>query len=822
MSISRRIYAYTGPGQSDIPWSRQTGQSLVTGTGRIKVGETTRPTAAHRIKEQTGTMLPGGQGIEIFIDELASRTDGSGTFFRDHDVHRALKERGIRRVAGEWFEATVDEVRAAVVDVRHGRRFSSSRTSDYPMRPEQEAAVVQTAGYIRSHAGDSRSPHFLWNAKMRFGKTFTTYQLAREMGWTRLLVLTFKPAVQDSWKSDLTNHVDFEGWQFVDRTIDFAKEVDEARPIVGFASFQDLRGRTIDGQIKGHNEWIHLTEWDCIVLDEYHYGAWRDSARELYDQADASLAEEEEPEVAVTEEDLGLDAASFLYLSGTPFRALTDGEFTEDAVFNWTYIDEQSAKSHWDDTLGRNPYTDLPKMEMYTYVLPDSARVIAEDGEFDEFSLNEYFRAKKTPDGYVFNDPTRVTEFLNMLRGKLSDQMKQQILTGQKPPFPYESAAFVGALDHTVWYMADVAACHAMAAILKEDSFFKSFEIVVAAGARAGRALEPVKRAIAENPQTITLSCGKLMTGVTVPQWASILMLRSLKSPESYFQAAFRVQSPWSIRRADGELDVQKDTCYVFEFDPNRALGLIAEYGVKLATTGDLTPREAISELVNYLPIFAFDGATMLQMDAAEVLDWASAGVGATALANRWNSDLLVDVNEYTLMKLLEQADLLEALNQIEDFRNLVETAQHIVTSTKALKKAKRDQGGVLTPEQKTEQSTTGKQRKEIRDKLKKFLASVPVFMYLTDFREEALKHVIESLDPDLFEKVTGLTVADFKMLSDIGLFNAPHMNHAIYQFKRFEEASLNYVSNRIGLWDRTMSREEFAAADALVGLTET
>jgi len=226
-----------------------------------------------------------------------------------------------------------------------------------------------------------------------------------------------------------------------------------------------------------------------------------------------------------------------------------------------------------------------------------------------------------------------------------------------------------------------------------------------------------------------------------------------------------------------------------------------------------MTPSEAIGQLLNYLPIYGFAGGAMSQLEASTVLDWATAGIGATALAQRWNSPLLVEVNERTLASVLAQPGLLETLDQIEDFRALVSYAEQVVTSTKLLKKAKRERSGESDPDLKNLQSETAKQRKEIREKLQKFLAKIPVFMYATDFREEALKHVIESLDSSLFERVTGLTVDDFKLLNELGLFNAQHMNAAIYQFKSFETASLHYADagapedllRKVGLWDRSI-----------------
>lgn len=832
--VPRRIYAYTIVGKDEVPWTRMVGSTAIPGKGQIKVGETTKATARERIYEQLGTAYPNLAGVEILLDVLANREDG--TYFGDRAAHRALEAAQVRRVGrSEWFEATLDEVRAAIASVRAGTTYDSVRTDDFPMRPEQEDAVAVTAAYFISPAAKAskQAPRFLWNAKMRFGKTFTTYQLAREMGWRRVLVLTYKPAVQISWRDDLLGHVDFEDWRFVDRKTplpEMEEAADGSEPLVWFASFQDLIGKTVEGEVKAHNEAIHLIDWDCIVLDEYHFGAWRETARDLYDPSDADIAEEEEPDEQVTEEDLGLDARHYLYLSGTPFRAITNGEFTEDQVFNWTYPQEQQAKAEWDLAHGPNPYADLPGMTMYCYEIGQQAADWAEDGEFNHFSLSDYFKAVRADPAsrsfeqgaFVFEDPTRVMEFLEMLRGKLPEQMQQQVLAaGKKAPFPYESPDFKQAIRNAVWFMPDVGSCYAMRDALAAHAYFGKFEIVVAAGAKAGQgaaAKGPVDAALAEGAKgdkegSITLSCGKLMTGITVPEWGAIFMLRSLKSPETYFQAAFRVQSPWRERQSDGTVKVLKDECFVFEFDPNRALALVSEYGLRLSGGGDVTPSEAVGQLLDYLPIYTFAGGAMTRLDASEVMDWASAGIGATALAQRWNSPVLVDVNQATLSALLEHPDLLETLEQIEDFRNLASTAHQVVTSTKALKKAKREQGGKLDPDQKREQSETAKARKEIREKLQKFVAKVPVFMYVTDYREEALKHVIESLDSSLFERVTGLTVDDFKLLNAIGVFNAQHMNRAIYQFKSFETQSLRYAEEDraadaqpqlVGLWNRS------------------
>lgn len=447
--MGKRLYAYTMVGKHDTPWRRVIGQTVVEGHGLIKVGETTKRTARERIKQQLGTAYPNLKGVEILLDEPAVRADSSA--FSDHDVHAALVAAGIKRPGGEWFEATLDEVRAAIEQVKSGATFDPTRTESFTMRPEQRAAVAQTAQYFRTHAADGRAPKFLWNAKMRFGKTFATYQLARALGWKKLLVLTYKPAVQAAWHDDLLHHVDFAGWRFVDRNTPETERVHAADgndPQVWFASFQDLNGRTDDGEIKQHNESIHLVDWDCIVIDEYHFGAWRDSARELYDPTDKAEAEQEEPDEEVVQDDLGLAARHYIYLSGTPFRAITQGEFSEDQVYNWTYVDEQTAKTHWKAAAGPNPYLALPRMEMFAYRIGDKAEAIAIGGEFDGFSLNEYFKAQHAdtakkitaPGACTFASPEQVSEFLELLRGKLADDVKLQVqAAGKKAPFPYES-----------------------------------------------------------------------------------------------------------------------------------------------------------------------------------------------------------------------------------------------------------------------------------------------------------------------------------------------------------------------------------------------
>jgi hypothetical protein len=368
------------------------------------VGQTTRD-VKQRVAEQLKTAAI--QNFSIELDEAAERDDGS--IFTDHEVRSALVKKGFENSVLEWVRCTVADVATALTELRTGQRFSGTHFETFGMRDEQVDAVNKTFDYYRSiWAEDANAaPRFLWNAKMRFGKTFTTYQLAKKLKARRVLVLTFKPAVEDAWQTDLENHVDFDGWQYLSRASGSdPTQVDRDRPVVYFGSFQDLLGRDAAGNIKPKNEWLHTLNWDLVVFDEYHFGAWRDTAKELFegeDDADAKKVEYTRELEGINEdltvlsdsetEFLPITTRAYLYLSGTPFKALATGEFIEEQIFNWTYTDEQGAKNAFAATHPgqRNPYAALPQMRLLTYQMPDELLAIASGGEFDEFDLNAFF-----------------------------------------------------------------------------------------------------------------------------------------------------------------------------------------------------------------------------------------------------------------------------------------------------------------------------------------------------------------------------------------------------------------------------------------------
>lgn len=801
-----------------------------------------------RIAEQVKTAAIKNYKIEL--DESAEREDG--TVFSDHQVRVALARKGIENTDLEWMRCSIKDVRTVLSELRTGQQFTGTHSETFQMRWEQAEAVNKTYAYFHSIWNEDKHtvPRFLWNAKMRFGKTFTTYQLAKKLEAKRVLVVTFKPAVEDAWKSDLESHVDFDGWQYLSRHSDNdPTKIDREKPVVYFGSFQDLLGRDDVGNIKPKNEWIHTINWDLVVFDEYHFGAWRDTAKELFEGEDEPVAKKEakleyaegldrmNEDLSVLSEQeiefLPITTKAYLYLSGTPFKALATGEFIEEQIFNWTYTDEQRAKEEFvAERPGQyNPYGALPQMRLLTYQMPDELLAIASGGEFDEFDLNEFFAASNMGRSAKFNHKGDVQKWLDIVRGSYAPRAVEQLRTGGRPPFPYSDTRLLPYLQHSFWFMPNVASCQAMANLLaeKHNTFWHDYKVVVAAGSSAGiglDALPPVRTAIGSGfeTKTIILSCGKLTTGVTVPQWSSILMLRNLKSPETYFQAAFRVQSPWSIKNPNGdnpnEEEILKPVCFVFDFAPTRALRQLSEYGIGLSPN-EPNPENAVKELVSFLPVLAYDGANMTQIDAGGILDIAMAGTSATLLARKWESALLVNVDNDTLRRILDNPEAMAAVERIEGWRalgdNVIETIINKSEKVKELKnKAKEHELSEKQMKQLSDEEKEFKsKRKLVQEKLIKFATRIPAFMYLTDFRENTLQDVITKLEPELFLTVTGLTVKDFHLLVRLKVFNTEQMNQAVFAFRRYEDASLRYTGieshdglTKYGLYDTVVAVE--------------
>ncbi len=829
--------------------------------GYIKIGYTTRckfdndeDNALDRIKEQTHT-----PGVVPTLLGTWSAYDVHGNQFTDKDVHRVLENNGHVQLDAlnddnEFYKCDLQDVKDAISEIKHGITFGSRRNNDFGMRPEQKQAVMMTAKYFETEHKEnpSQKPKFLWNAKMRFGKTFSTYELAKLMRMKRVLILTFKPAVQSSWREDLENHIDFYGWQFISESSSADdintqyQAADKTRPIVCFGSFQDFLGKGKDGNIKPKNEWVHTIVWDMVVFDEYHYGAWRDNAKHLFAPEDEDniqeFTEEDDKSDEFDESFLPIKSNNYLYLSGTPFRMLNSGEFLENQIFSWTYSDEQRAKAEWNNDDGPNPYAMMPRIAMFTYQISEITEKTAYEGEFNEFDLNIFFKAEgsgiadgSNKDPAHFVNENDVQHWLDIMRGDFKDMTVDSLKTDiRKVPLPYQDVILRDKLRHTLWYLPNVASCEAMYNLLhKSQNKFYCDEnngsyVICCAGKNVGngsKALDAIKPYM-NNPmvqRTITLSCGKLTTGVTVKPWTGIFMLRKLQSPESYFQAAFRVQSPWEIKGDDGKQHIVKPECYIFDFAINRALRQVADYACKLNIDGE-SPEQKVSEFIKYLPILAFDGTSMQEANAQDILDWTINGTTANLLARRWKDPSLIHLDNDTLERLLNDERFNKAIDKIESWRNLRDDIEILITKSKAIKDAKTKNNNTpdknLTSQEKhqltEDEKAARNRRKEIQDKLLHFMSRLPVFMYMTDCREQSVSDVIKTYEPKLFRLVTGLDTDDYNMFIELGVFDSAKMNAACGVFRRYEDSSMTYAGinkhegEEMGLFDISISPENY------------
>lgn len=599
------IYAYNTPG-------------IAYHDGWTKVGYTEKQSVQQRIHQQTHT---ANIHWELAWQDNAMYKDGSGKYFTDKDFHNYLEALQIeRQPKTEWFHADGDTLQL------YFNKFASRKTGiaaekcTYELRREQHEAVEMTAAYFKNGGTE-----FLWNAKPRFGKTLSSYDLICTMGFTKVLIVTNRPSIANSWADDFFKFIAWHGnYKFVSETdalknktgvisrreyLDFLSTLPEEQQdkavMVAFESLQGLKGSVYFGGEFDKLQWIADNEFDLLIIDEAHEGV--DTIR--------------------TEKAFrNIERKHTLYLSGTPYKALANEQFSKEQIFNWSYADEQEAKQKWQGE-AYNPYENLPRLEMYTYqlspMITDELQkgIAINDEENTEyaFDLNEFFATNETG-GFVHKE--EIKKFLHALA------------TNEK--YPYSTPQLREELAHTLWLLNRVASAKALAKLLKEDPVFREYEIVLAAGDgkldedkfddnESQKALDKVRKAIKTHAKTITLSVGQLTVGVTVPEWSGILMLCNLKSTASYMQAAFRVQNPCTVTKNDKRL--RKETAYIFDFDPARTLIIFDDFASKLradtagggGTSDDR--KDNIRRLLNFFPVLGEDDeGRMVELDAAKVL----------------------------------------------------------------------------------------------------------------------------------------------------------------------------------------------------------
>lgn len=608
-----RCYCYSTPTVADH-------------TGWVKIGYTEQDDVEDRIRQQLQTAhIPH----TTEWSDIALFADGR-TYFRDSDFHAYMQKQGIERMAPlpgdtkapEWFHITGDESFMLYTKFRRDKGILSTiGTITYELRSEQEEAVQMTYEYFISH----ENSEFLWNAKPRFGKTLATYDLCKRLKSDKgkicnILIVTNRPAIANSWYEDFVKFLGTEsGFRFVSEvsalkgkpyvlTREQFKDslATEITSCIEFVSLQDLKGSIyFGGQFDKLKELVN-TQWELLVIDEAHEGV---------DTSKTDIAFHQ------------IKRNHTLHLSGTPFKALANDKFPSDAIYNWTYADEQKKKAEWSDAEHNNPYENLPQLNLFTYQMSEIIREelsqgIEINGETEEyaFDLNLFFATTGLGDKAKFVYDSSVDRFLDAL-------------TTQKK-FPFSTPELRAELKHTYWRLDRVESARALARKLSDHPVFGhgQYKIVLAAGdgklseeEESIKAYDKVRDAIDHNERTITLSVGQLSTGITIPEWTAVLMLSNIKSPAQYMQTAFRAQTPWRYQE-NGDLHVKKNA-YVFDFDPARTLIIFEEFANDLSTStsggkGDSDSRKQnVRELLNFFPVIGEDeNGEMVELDAEKVL----------------------------------------------------------------------------------------------------------------------------------------------------------------------------------------------------------
>ena len=784
-------------------------------SGLLKIGHSIVGRHKERIKEQFGTSNPE-QPIIKWVHELPPG-------IRDHHIHQQLIKNGIKKVEGgpgkEWFYATLNDVKKAFNELING----STRTENYKPRVEQLEAIEKARKWffkvypkevIESATHQNR---FLLNAKMRFGKCFTGVHIAKKINAKRTIIVTYKPEVISEWMDAVNNHVDFEGWKgirakkknssSIEASLSDNGEFPETDgPIVLCVSLQDL-SIDQDGETKKRLEKVIKSKWDLIIFDEVHFGSRTERAKYIIDK--------------ITE----LNITYRLDLSGTPFRLIQQDDFCSQQVFTYSYLDEKRNKDleRQSDPSGRGErvYRLMPDLDISTIeITEDDLHEQRETFITDDldFSLNELFKARKNG----FHHEDAVSHFLDGLikrdhgaraisvYGKLGDQLGL-------PP-----------IRHSVWWLSRVDSVNALAAKLRKHPYFSRFEIISASGSEAENDdedtviakdkafIESKIKEVNSNPEklgTITLTVRRFLTGVTIKEWESILVLNDVKSAESYYQAIFRVQSAW-VDRTNGR--VLKPQSWVFDFAITRCLRLTYEYADALADQLDQqdssVDRFAVNKdnlvqtmtgLCDSLNIKRFFEGRLFsdQTTARDIFDALNLEGSRISLAKRITSDALVN---FSSLKLLEDNPrLFEVLKKVKGYRTQevgsIEDFVQIGLDADKLKEKKKkkditedemeeDNKDFVEDEKDKEKQT---RKKWFATQIKRLAICMADFVYMTQFREHNIDHVIQTKDSDFFNVVTGISKQDFSELCEFEFINKASLNRIVREFRCQEESSL-------------------------------
>ena len=661
-----KIYIYETPNNLDT-------------RGFLKIGQTERD-SEDRILDQIGTAM-----IRANILAEYEAVDDNGQVFSDKEIHQFLLRKGIENLkhyesgkSSEWFKIGFNEIDKIIKNRQHfidDFEFLKNKPTEIQLYPSQQEALERT--YARwkilqenPNTTDSNIRKFLWNAKPRFGKTLTAYKFAEKIQAKNVLIMTQRASISNSWFSDYHEHIrnskdsNYEFGSSKDNKIENEETVkaqaldekmseqlshSENKSLIYYTTLANIKGKDEAGEFKKKNAWIFNAHWDLVIIDETHEGTTTNAMTKVLES---------------------LDHDFLLELSGTPFRKMTETQgYTAKNTYSWSYVEEQEAKENWDYSQGKNPYINLPKLNIYTFQVPSSVRVTSDLSEYS-FDFNEFW--KISADKFIHE--REIDTFLDILSNQ-----KERYDDPQTQYYPFADKDTREQLRHTFWKLPSTAAVKALAKKLRTHKFFSQYKIIEAAGSNEGqnsiKAEKEVKAAIGDNglkTKTITLSVDMLTTGTTVKEWTAVLMFDNGTSASKYIQTAFRAQTPWNATLGDGTTFV-KTNAFVFDFNPDRVLKIAEEYanmdtktGVEIVCNSTADRQTKTQALINFLPIIAMDeDGEMRYLDAKDAVNIINYTAARKIVDEGFMSNSLFNVKALFRMKGKDYEQVREIMSEI-------------------------------------------------------------------------------------------------------------------------------------------------------------
>ena len=854
-----KIYIYETPNNLDTK-------------GFLKIGQTERD-SEDRILNQTGTAM-----VRANILAEYEAVDDNGQVFSDKEIHQFLLRKGIKNLkhygsgkSSEWFKIGFNEIDRVIKNRQHfidDFEFLKDKPIEIQLYPSQQEALDQTYSRwkVLQESPDIRSSEpnirkFLWNAKPRFGKTLTAYKFAEKIHAKNVLIMTQRASISNSWFSDYDEYIrnskdsNYEFGSSKDNRIENEETVkaqaldekmseriayNENKSLIYYTTLANIKGKDESGEFKKKNAWIFNAHWDLVILDETHEGTITDAMTKVLES---------------------LNHDFLLELSGTPFRKMTETQgYTAKNTYSWSYIEEQEAKENWDYSQGKNPYINLPKLNMYTFQVPSNVRVTSDLSEYS-FDFNEFW--KISADKFIHEQ--EIDTFLDILSNQ-----KEHYDDPQTQYYPFADKDTREQLRHTLWKLPSTAAVKLLAKKLRIHEFFSQYKVIEAAGSKEGRssikAEKEVKAAIGDNglkTKTITLSVDMLTTGTTVEEWTAVLMLDNTSDTGRYIQTAFRAQTPWRATFEDGTTFV-KTNAFVFDFNPDRVLKIAEDYanmdiktGVEVMGNSSGERKLKTQMLINFMPIIAIDeNSVMRYIDAKDAVNIINYTTARKIVDGSFMSNSLFNVKALFRLKDKDYERVREIMSEIspvspdkrknkkqqgkplaeENPEDIFEIKKEKVISQSGLGEKKfavieeansqGDENLDLILEKATEQAgeeitkedlkkfkqaknhldeareKKENEEKKFQDHLQGFSRAVPIFLMAYAHDGMTFEDLEEQIPPADFKQVTGITKEQFKYLRQVRddsgepIFVESTFNSAIHEFLKRKRAIEYYYKS--------------------------